>query len=109
MNKLESATNAASRTKQRENLVRGGVGNDIEILGFVPQQQITNAAANQAGVKASLLKPVQDLDGTATDMFPGDRVFGAGNDLGFRDRYTFFIVLLNRVLSAYTTTDSLPG
>ena len=42
-----------------EDLLRQGIGGDVEVLRFDPQQQIADAAANQEGLEAAIAQPIQ--------------------------------------------------
>ncbi len=37
------------------------VGNDIEILGFTPQQDVADTASDQVGLVTGILQAIQDL------------------------------------------------
>jgi len=86
VNQLEPSTDSTGTSEQGQYLIRQGIRDDVKILGLVAQHQVTNATAYQAGIETGVLQSVEDLDGATTDLFPGNRVIGTGDDLGFRDR-----------------------
>ena len=51
VSQTETAADQTAVAEQFSHFVRRGIGRDIEIFGFALQQQITDTAADQIGVK----------------------------------------------------------
>ena len=64
-------------------LARTSVGDDIEILGALPQHQVPDRAAAKAGDEAHAVKAIKDLEGVGIDVPLRDRVLGPLQDDGF--------------------------
>ena len=60
--------------EQPADLVRAGVGADVEVLGPPPEHQVAHAPPHQVGLVAGAVQPVHDLEGVAADVLAGDRV-----------------------------------
>ncbi len=63
--------------EQPPDLVRLGVGADVEVLWFAAHHQVAHAAAHQVGQVAGVVQAVEDLEGVLVDVPAGDRVLGA--------------------------------
>jgi len=58
----EAASDQAAVTKELLDFFRVSVGSDVKILGFPAEQKIANAAADQIGLIAAILEPIEDLE-----------------------------------------------
>jgi len=70
----ETAADEAAVAEQRLDLLRRRVGGDVEILGGLPEQQVTDAAADQVGLIAPLVQAIEHLEGILADLFARNRV-----------------------------------
>ena len=68
--------------KQLPDLLGRRVGGDIEILGHVAKQRVTDTPSDQEGLETGIVQAVEHLEGGITEMLTRDRVLGAGNDAG---------------------------
>ena len=62
-------------------LLGGGVGGDVEVLGDEPEEQVAHAAAREVGDVAFAAQAVEHLEGVGIDLFPAKAVRFAGNDV----------------------------
>jgi hypothetical protein len=63
--------------EQLLDLLRQRVGGDVEILGRDAKQQVAHATADEIGLEARVLEPVQHAQRVRRDMLTGDRVLVA--------------------------------
>jgi hypothetical protein len=81
----EAAADDEGAAKQRLDLLRRGVGGDIEVLGLEAQQQIAHGPADDKGVKALALQPLDHLHRAAAHPHVADGIACRGGD----DRFGF--------------------
>ena len=72
----------AAVAKQRPDLLRMGIGSNVEILGMQPKQCVAHAASDQECLKTRLVQPIQDLERTPGNFFPGYVMGGARTNFG---------------------------
>lgn len=82
MRQTETAPDQVATAEQFLYFFRPGIGGDVEILRFPPQQHVAHAAADQIGLIAGLLQAVQHLQGAIADICARDGVLSAGYDSG---------------------------
>ncbi|MCW0422840.1 hypothetical protein NB713_000783 [Xanthomonas sacchari] len=70
----EAAADQATVAEQLLDLLGGGVGGDVEILGLDLDQQVADRAADQVGAEAGLAQPVQHAQGVGADVLARDGV-----------------------------------
>ena len=63
MGEPETPSDQAAVAEQPFNLAGGGVGDQVEVLGFPSEQQVAHAASHQIGGKALSFQAVERLDG----------------------------------------------
>ena len=80
MRETKPAPDQPAVAKCRPYLLRRGIGGDIEVLGFPPEQEIAYAAANQIRLIAGFFQAIKNFNGIFTDIRPGDIVLRPGND-----------------------------
>jgi hypothetical protein len=74
MGEPEPPTDESRIAKQPPDVLRVRIGRDIEILGMQAEQKIPDATADQKGLVARLVEPVQDLERVFADIRPADAV-----------------------------------
>jgi hypothetical protein len=79
---LETPPDEAAVTKEAVDLVRGGVGGDVEVLGLAAQEQIPHPAPDHIGGVTVIVEPCQDLEDIGGHRRAGDGVLLAGDDPG---------------------------
>ena len=97
MHQLKASADDARAPEQPLNLFGRGVGGDVEILRFDPEQQVAHGATDQEGEKAGLLQGACDADGVVRHQCWIDAVVGMAKTLwptlaalarrGFDDRF----------------------
>ncbi len=80
MHDAEASANDARVTEQVLDLIRRGVRGDIEVLGHMAQQRVTDAPADKEGLEASIVEAVEHLQGGVAEVLTRDGMFRAGND-----------------------------
>ena len=70
----EPATDQAAIAKYATNLFGVRIGDDVEVLRFAPQQQVTNAPTNQVGLETGFFQAIENLERVVTDLRTGDIV-----------------------------------
>src|SRR5205085_1102927 len=86
----EAAADYPAVPEEAFDLIRVGVGADIEIFWPAPEQQVPYAAPDQVCGVVALMEPVEDLQRVGIDLLARDRVFGARHD--HRNRHRSAIV-----------------
>jgi hypothetical protein len=67
MGQAEAPTDQKTVAEQAFDLLRRGVGADVEILRRASQQQIAHPAANQVGKVPGTLQTIENLQGVWSD------------------------------------------
>ena len=65
--------------EQRLDLLRGGVGGHVEVLGSQPEQQIAHRTAHDVSLVTGIDQRLHDLDSTLIDQSRVNLVFGLGH------------------------------
>src|SRR5690606_34299840 len=76
----EAPADQPAVAEQGLDFLRQRVGGDVEVLGFAAEQQVAHAAADQVGLVARAVQPVQDLERVRGDLRAGNGVFRSRND-----------------------------
>ena len=87
MRQAEAAADQAAIAEQRLDLLRGGVGGDIEILGLDPGQQVAHRTADQVAVETGLAQAVQHPQGALAHLLARDAVHVARDDAQLGDGF----------------------
>ena len=74
MGQPEPAPDQETVAKQLLDLLRSRVGANVEILGCPVQQQVPDAAADQVGLVAVAVQPVEHFESVFVDPATGDLV-----------------------------------
>ncbi|MNZ60378.1 hypothetical protein D3C78_784460 [compost metagenome] len=74
MGQLEAAADHPGVAEFGTDLLRGGIGGYVEVLGAQVQQQVADASAHQVGLVAGLLQALDHHDGVAADVRTAQRV-----------------------------------
>ena len=61
MGEMEAATDQAAVAEQLLHLFGVGVGRDVEVLGLEAKEQVADGAADEEGLVARILQPIQDF------------------------------------------------
>jgi len=80
LHQAEAAADDAAVAEEFANFPGAGVGDDIEILGLFPQEEVPDAASHQVGFVAGMIETVKDFQGFHLHVFAGETVLGAGDD-----------------------------
>ena len=80
---MEAPADQPAVAEQLLDLVRMRVGRDVEILRVQAEQQVAHGAADQKGLVAGFLEPVEDLQRIRGDVGARDRMLVAGDDPRF--------------------------
>ena len=78
----EAAAHDEAVAEELLDLLRVGVGADVEVLGLALEQEVAYTASHQVGHEAVVLQAVEDLEGILVDVLAGDVVLGPGQDAG---------------------------
>ena len=81
----EPAADQAAVAEQRLDLLRRGVGGDVEVLGFAADQQVAHRAAHQVGAEPGFAQAIQHPQCVGTHLLAGHTVDVARNHAQFRD------------------------
>ena len=73
----KAATDDAGIAEGASDLVGRGIGGDIEILGFEPQQQVAHAATHDIGFETGIDETIENLEAAGTDGLPGYAMLAA--------------------------------
>src|SRR5690606_1371461 len=82
----EAAPDQAAVAEQRLDLLRGGVGGDVEVLGAAAHQQVAHGPAHQVGAEAGIAEAVEHPERILADVLARDVVPVARDHLQF-DRH----------------------
>jgi len=81
---LEAPADDARTAEQATHLLGGGVGGDVEILGYPAQQQVAYRAADEVAPVAGLSQGFAGLQRAVVDLVTADAMFALGQDLRAR-------------------------
>src|SRR5690606_20027738 len=70
----------AAVAEQLLDLVRGGAGGDVEILGMAADHEVAHGAADQEGLVPAFAKAVEHAQRVGTDVLARDRVLVTRDD-----------------------------
>ena len=70
----EAATDQKTVAEQALDLLRRGIGTDVEILGRAPQQQIANPTPDQIGEMTGSMQAIEHLQGVRIDQVAREAV-----------------------------------
>ena len=80
MGQTEAASHQTAVGEEFADLLRGGVGRHIEILGRSAQQQIAHTSAHQIGLITCFIQAIEHLQGVVTDLASRDRMLIPAQD-----------------------------
>ena len=83
MHDLEAPSDDARPTADAFDLLRRGVGRDVEVLGVAPEQQIAHGAADHEGLITGALQVFADTFSATAQHVVRDAVFFNWNDFRF--------------------------
>jgi hypothetical protein len=81
MGQAKPAANEKTILKGTPNLRGSGIGANIKVFGFQPQQQIADSPTHKIGSKPLPPQTIQDLEGIRVNIFARNRMLGPGNNL----------------------------
>ena len=77
VSEAKTAPDDAAVSKEPLDLLRRGAGDDVEVLGLPPQEQVTYAPSNQVGGVIVTPQPLNDLRGVGIDLIRRNLHFAA--------------------------------
>jgi len=80
MGKTKASPNQTAVAKDRPDLFRQGIGGNIKVFGFSPQQQITHPTTHQMGLITGAAQTVEYLECIGGNIGSGNIVLIPGND-----------------------------
>jgi hypothetical protein len=80
VSQAETPSDQPAVAKEPADLLRVGVGADVEILRLSAEKQVADAAAYQIGLEARRGEPVQDFQSIRVDALAGDGMLAARAD-----------------------------
>ena len=78
VHQAEAAPDDPGVAEDPADLLRLGVGRDVEVLRLASEEQVADAAADHVGEIAGLLQTIEDLQRLFLDPAAGDRMLGTG-------------------------------
>ncbi|MOA05523.1 hypothetical protein D3C78_1251250 [compost metagenome] len=82
MGQLEAAADHPGVAELGADLLRGGAGGHVVVLGLHAEQHVAHAAADQVGLVAGMLQALDHIDRIAAELPPLQRVLAVAEDLG---------------------------
>ena len=79
----EAPADDAAVPEEAADVLRAGVGPDVEVLRGPPRQEIADGAADEVRLEPGPVQAVENLQGVGVDVAARDGVLGAGDDPGF--------------------------
>ena len=80
MGKTEPSADESTISEDLFDLMRPGIGGNIEILGFPAKQQVAHSAADKVCIIPFFLQTVEHPDCVGTNPLAGERMFRSWND-----------------------------
>ena len=76
VHEAEPAADDERAAEERLDLLRLGVGREVEVLGFDPEEQIAHGAADDVRLEACVLQLARHLERAARELAAAERVVG---------------------------------
>ncbi len=91
MRESKSAPYQATAAKQLFDFFRGRIGGDVEVFGYLPQEEVADASPDEVGFEAGVSQRIEYLESRVADVSPRDRMIGASNDCRFSNDCYFLL------------------